>query len=124
MLYFSEQARQNFALLYNNKDTKGQGLYRGVVVTRRLALQKFKKSSRLQEEKRQSNTVDYLFINMYSFTKKYIMYSYTSNDYCLSYASDMIAASTCDLLCSSFLGNKHISYKRIVQLYFCRYICL
>ena len=64
MLYISEQARQNFPLLYNIKDTKGQDLYRGVVVIRKLTLQEFKKSSRLQEEKRQSNTVNYLFINM------------------------------------------------------------
>ena len=52
------------------------------------------------------------------------MYRSTPNDYCLSYVSDMIAASTCDLLCNCFLDNKHISYKKIVQLYFCRYICL
>ena len=71
MLYISEQAPQNFRLLYNNKDTKGQSLYRGVVVTRRLSLQEFKKSSILQEEKRQSNTVDHLFINMYSLKKLY-----------------------------------------------------
>ena len=45
------------------------GLYRGVVVTRRLAVQKFKKSSRLQEDK--SNTIDYLFINIYSLKKLY-----------------------------------------------------
>ena len=30
------------------------------------------------------------------------MYSCTSNDYCLSYVSDIIAASTCDLLCNLF----------------------
>ena len=36
----------------------------------------------------------------------------------------MIAASTCDLLYNCFFGNKHISYKKIVQLYFCRYICI
>ena len=46
------------------------------------------------------------------------MYSCTSNDYCLSYVSDMIAASTCDLLFNCFFGNKHISYKKIMQLYF------
>ena len=72
MPFISEQARQNFPLLYNNKDTKGQGLYRGVVVTRRLALQEFK-SSRLQEEKHQSNIVDYLFINMHSIIFKNIL---------------------------------------------------
>ena len=53
---------------------------------------------------------------MYSL-KNYIMYSCTSNDYCLSYVSDMIAASTCDLLCNCFFDNKHISYKKL-----CNYI--
>ena len=101
MLYISEQARQNFPLLYNYNNNKTRRL---IVVTRRLAIQEFKKSSRLQEEK--SNTVDYLFINMYSFKILYYAYSCTSNDYCLSYVSDMIAASTCDLLCKCFFGNK------------------
>ena len=65
MLYISKQARQNFPLLYKNKDT----IYRGVVAT---ILESWRfKSSRLQEEKRQPNTVDYLFINMYSFKTLY-----------------------------------------------------
>ena len=36
----------------------------------------------------------------------YIMYNCISNDYCLSYVSEMIAASTCDSLCNCFFGNK------------------
>ena len=52
------------------------------------------------------------------------MYSCTLNDYCLSYVSDMIAASTCDLLRNCVFDNKNISYKKIVQLYFCRYKCI
>ena len=56
MLYISEQARQNFPLVYNNKDTKA---YIGEWL--RQEGWRFK-SSRLQEDKCQSNTIDYLFI--------------------------------------------------------------
>ena len=53
----------------------------------------------------------------------YIKYSCTSNDYCLSYFGDVIAASACDVLCNCFFSNKLISYNKFVQLYFCRHIC-
>ena len=32
----------------------------------------------------------------------------TLNDYCLSYFSDMIAASACDILCNCLFGNTYI----------------
>ena len=82
-------------------------------------------ASRVQDFKKRNLTLLIICLLLACIVlKNYIMYSCTSNDYCLSYVSDMIAASTCDLLCNCFFGNKHISYKKIVQLYFCRYICL
>ena len=74
-MHKTEQARQNFTLLYNNKDTKGQGLYRGVVVTRRLALQEFKK---------RNVNLTLLIIRLLTciVLKNHIMNSCTSNNYC------------------------------------------
>ena len=83
-------------------------------------------ASRVQDFKKRNLTLLIICLLTCIVYKNYIMYtcSCTSNDYCLLYVNDIIAASTCDLLCKCFFGNKFISYKKNVQFYFCRYICL
>ena len=115
MVYISEQARQNFRC---STMTKTRRLISGSRCDKKAG------ASRVQDFKKRNITLLFNYLLTCIVLNNYIMYSCTSNDYSKPYVSDRIAASTSDLLCNCFFGNKHISYKKLCNYIFDRYICL